>query len=281
MTPMKNNIPDFGIHEGVPSSVYHSWNALSSTWLKRWVSSSAAHAHAEEIDAESVPLRLGTAVHAKLLEPHAYSQLIAVAPQCDRRTTAGKELYASFLTGLNGRTVIDEEMQETVNGIHRVVESMSSCRETLANCKDKELSIVAEVNGVVGKARLDAYDADAGLILDVKTTSLLAGDFARQAWNLNYALQLAWYRSVAQAAGLTVNRCAILICETKRPWGCRVALMPNAMIDYADAAIAAGCAEWCECQRTGEFQNYPDTVIELEVPSWMNRQMEGAVDVGN
>ena len=278
MSPMKTTTPQIGIHEGVPATQYHGWNALSSTWLKTWVASSAAHANTDDVDPEKPAYRLGTAVHARLLEPQAYHDLIAVAPQCDRRTTAGKELWASFLTGVNGRTVIDEEMQAAVDGIRRVVESMTSCRETLASCQERELSLVAEVNGVLGKARLDAYDGDAGLILDVKTTSVRVPEFARQAFNLNYALQMAWYRAVAQASGLTVNRCGILICETVRPWGCQVALLPNTIIDYADAAVASGCVAWSECQQTGVYPLYEDKVIELEMPSWATRQIEGTVD---
>ena len=131
----------------------------------------------------------------------------------------------------------------------------------------------------LGKARLDAYDADVGLILDVKTTSVRVPEFARQAFNLNYALQMAWYRAVAQASGLTVNRCGILICETVKPYGCQVALLPNSIIDYADAAVASGCAAWADCQRTGKFPLYEDKVIELEMPTWATRQMEGAVNV--
>jgi hypothetical protein len=276
---MTNITPEIGIHEGVPATEYHTWRALSSTWLKTWVASSAAHANTEDLDPDKPAYRLGVAVHARLLEPQAYYDLIAVAPQCDRRTTAGKELWASFLSGVNGRTVIDEEMQDTVNGIRRVVESMRSCRETLASCEDRELSLVAEVNGVLSKARLDAYDANAGLILDVKTTSVRVPEFARQAYNLNYALQMAWYRAVAQASGLTVNRCGILICETNKPWGCQVALLPNAILDYADAAVASGCVAWSECQKTGVFPLYEDKVIELEMPAWASRQMEGTVDV--
>lgn len=267
-----------GIHEGVPSDVYHGWNAVSSSWLKTWLDSSPAHAQ-EPRDADTPAFRLGTAIHARILEPQAYVDLVAVQPECDRRTSVGKAIYQDWLETVGKRTVIDADQQRIVEGISERVWSMKSCRNMLDACTERELSIVSELHGTVAKARLDMYDPESGVVLDVKSHGTLLKDFGRAAFNLNYCVQLAHYRAVAQAAGLTVNRMGFLVCETRRPFGCQVLMMPNEAIDMADAAVERGCEAWRVCHADGWFPAYKDEVVELTMPAWAQRQMEGTADV--
>lgn len=267
-----------GVHEGVPSSVYHSWNAVSSSWIKTWLDSSPAHAQ-ECKSADTPTFRLGTAIHARILEPGAYSDLIAVQPEVDRRTSVGKAIYADWLVTVGDRCVIDSDQQQIVDGVADRVWSMKSCLNMLQSCSERELSIVAQIHGTVAKARLDMYDPDAGVIIDVKSHGLLLKDFGKAAFNLNYCVQLAHYRAVAQAAGFTVNRMGFLVCETKRPFGCQVLMMPNEAIDMADAAVERGCEAWRVCQADQWWPAYKDEVVELTMPAWAQRQMEGSVDV--
>jgi exodeoxyribonuclease VIII len=231
------------------------------------------------MDPNKPALRLGTAVHARILEPHAYGDLIAVQPDVDRRTKDGKEIYAEFLAGLGNRTVIDSDQQAIVDGIAAMAWGMKSVVNVLDGCTDRELSIVAELHGTVAKARLDMYDPETGFYCDVKTTGVTVAEFGRQAFNLNYQLQLAHYRAVARAAGLHIERMGFLVCETNKPYGCQVVLMPNEAIDMAESAVEAGCKVWSACRDAGEWPAYEDKVVELQLPAWATRQMEGKVNV--
>lgn len=269
---------EFGIHDGMPADVYHAIPAVSSSWLKTWLNSTPAHAQ-EPMDPNKPALRLGTAVHARILEPGAYTDLIAVQPDVDRRTSAGKAAYADWLETVGNKCVIDADQQVIVDGIAARVWSMRSCVEVITACSDRELSIVAEVYGTVAKARLDMYDPEAGVYIDVKTTSDTVSEFGRQCWNLHYPVQLAHYRAVARAAGLNIERMGFLVCETKKPFGCQVMMMPNEVIDMAEAAVEAGCKAWSACRESGEWPAYEDKVVELQLPTWAARQMEGSVHV--
>lgn len=271
----KNGV-QLGIHEGMPAEHYHMIPAVSSSWLKTWLNSTPAHAQ-EPMDSSKPSLRLGTAVHARILEPEAYSDLIAVQPDVDRRTSAGKAIYADWLETVGTKTVIDQEQQRIVDGIASRAWSMKSVVNMLDSCTDRELSIVSEVYDTVGKARLDMYDPEAGVYIDVKTTSGTIAEFGRQCWNLNYAVQLAHYRSVARAAGLSIERMGFLVCETSKPYGVQVMMMPNEAIDMAEAAVEAGCRVWDTCRATHYWPCYPDQVVELQLPAYAQRQMEGNV----
>lgn len=265
-----------GIHEGMPAEHYHMIPAVSATWLKTWLNSTPAHAQ-EPMDSTKPALRLGTAVHARILEPHAYSDLIAVQPDVDRRTTLGKGIYASWLETVGNKTVIDQDQQHIVDGIADRAFKMKSVLNVLDACTERELSIVSEVYNTVCKARLDMYDPDAGVYIDVKTTSGTIAEFGRQCWNLNYAVQLAHYRAVARAVGLTIERMGFLVCETVKPFGVQVMMFPNDAIDHAESAVEAGCLVWDTCQKTHVWPAYPDQVVELQLPAYAQRQMEGII----
>ena len=52
---------------------------------------------------------LGSAVHTLVLEPALFEQRYAVAPVCDRRTKAGKEMWNLFLEDSKGKEVLDSK----------------------------------------------------------------------------------------------------------------------------------------------------------------------------
>ena len=72
--------------------------ALNWSSLKHMAESPLAYrwhlAHPRE---DTPALRLGRAVHARILEPAEYERRWAVAPQCDRRTKAGRAEWDEWL----------------------------------------------------------------------------------------------------------------------------------------------------------------------------------------
>lgn len=276
MTPQITEVPS-GIHRAVPAAIYHAWIACSSTFAKRLVESSAAHAICgEPLDTPAV--RLGTAVHARLLEPQAYKQLIAVAPDVDRRTKNGKERWAAFSeeAAIAGKTIIDQEQSEIVERITHSVQISNSCTQMLERCVERELSLVAFPNGTLAKCRLDAYDPMSATLIDIKTHGGLIADFARAAYNMNYAVQLAFYRRVATMLGIHVETAGFLVVETRTPpYGAQILTMPSAALDYADAAVDRALDVWKYGMGTGVWPSYEDRVVEMELPPWMIRSMEG------
>jgi len=221
---------------------------------------------------------LGTAVHARLLEPHAYTKLIAVAPDVDRRTKDGKERWAAFAeeAAAARKTIIDQEQSEIVERIAHSVQMSSSCTALLEQCVERELSIVGFPNKTLAKCRLDAFDPVRNILIDVKTHGGLISDFARAAYNMNYAVQLAFYRRVAASQGINIETAGFLVVETRTPpYGVQVLTMPSRALDYADAAVDRALDAWQYGIGTGVWPAYEDRVVEMELPPWMLRSMEG------
>lgn len=266
-----------GIHRNVPSEQYHAWPFASSTALRAMMKSSPAHARVGIVDSDSPSLRLGTAVHAAVLEPHRYDGLIRVEPKCDKRTKEGKALWESFeLSMMPGQTRISEEQAATVAAIHAHVTSSMAARMLLDDAPERELSVVAEIEGVMCKCRCDAYGD--GLVVDVKTTSGLAApeEFAKTVWNFGYAIQASFYRMVLERAGLRAHTFAWIVCETQEPHGVACYKLDSATLDYFEPAIIGALHRWSECETDGIWPSYEDRIVRLELPAWMTRQLEGA-----
>lgn len=267
-----------GIHQGIASEVYHLWPFASSTAIKALMRSSPAHAKAGIVDSDSPALRLGTAVHAAILEPAKFDGLIRIEPKFDRRTKEGKALAESFdLSMMPGQTRITEEQFAVVRAIENAVRSSRACTSVLGMARQRELSVVAEVEGVMCKCRCDAYGVESGVLVDVKTTSGLAShdEFARTMWNLQYATQAAFYRMVMSAAGLPLERFAWIVCETNQPHGVACYEVSPSTLDLFEPAIIVALRRWSDCETSGTWPAYPDEVQVLEMPSWMHRQLEG------
>ena len=103
---------------------------------------------------DSKALTLGSAVHKLVLEPQDFFKEFAAEPKADKRTKEGKEIYAEFLKGAEGKIILDAEAYEKATAIANAVNSM---RETALFLKDglAEQSYFAEIEGVPVRCRPD------------------------------------------------------------------------------------------------------------------------------
>lgn len=261
----------------LPADQYHALPYASSTAIRALMKSSPAHAKAGLVDSDSPSLRLGTAVHAAVLEPHRYDGLVRVEPKVDRRTKEGKALWESFeLSMMPGQVRISQEQAAIVSAIKERVWNSAACAALLDEAQQREVSVFSEVEGVMCKCRCDAFGN--GLVVDVKTTSGLAtqDEFSKALWNFGYGIQAAFYRMVLDRAGLRADRFAWIVCETNPPHGIACFSIRSGTLDYFEPAIEQALRTWSDCETSGRWPSYPDEVMELELPPWMTRQLEGA-----
>jgi hypothetical protein len=267
--------PEPRCYPNVPADDYHDWDACSSTALRAMLRSSPAHARVGILDSESPSLRLGTAVHTAILEPHRFGSDIRVEPKVDKRTKEGKALWESFeMSMMPGQTRISEEQLVVVQAIQDRVSGSQAAQGLLVEAAHREYSVVSEVEGVLCKARCDGYGG--GLILDVKTTSGLAAhdEFAKTMWNFGYAVQAQFYRMVLHRAGLKADRFAWIVCETNAPHGVACYSVDADLLDSFEPVVVNALHRWADCEHTGSWPSYPDDVVGLALPAWMTKQLE-------
>lgn len=140
---------------------------------------------------ETDSMRLGSAIHCSILEPERFLSDYVCAPICDKRTKEGKLLWESFVENSKEKIVLKNDEYNQVLGIQKSVLSSPKISHLLKS-GESEKTIFYEFEGVKMKSRLDF--ANGRTIIDIKSSkSALPSSFARDAYNMDYDMQLFLY----------------------------------------------------------------------------------------
>lgn len=285
-----NETPEPGVYFDVPFTTYRAWNAVNNSLLSH-VRRSPAHARAyldgRLADEPSAALRLGSLVHAGILEPDDVWERYAVMPRFERdaenvtkdgRATSSKatsyyktrvEQWEAEVGASNKQVVTDAEV-ETMQGVAAAVRANARAAAALAEPGDSEVTVVwfdAET-GLLCKARLDrlAYRDAVHVITDIKTTRN-AAEFPRAIATYGYHRQGAFYLRGVRAAMDGQFGFEVIAVETAAPYGCRCAPLAPEAIKAGDHEISELLRTFAECKASGVWPGYADPT-EWELPRW-------------
>ena len=237
----------------------------------------------------SEAMTFGSLVHTFILEPEKRSDLYAVAPKCDRRTTIGKATWSDFCAMSTDKTVVTAEQWEQATILADAVHRHPLASRLLEACETREQSFTREheSTGLMLKCRPDALGD--GLMLDIKTTSSKSGGqsasprlFASTIANFEYHAQAAFYRSVVPYGDDV--RFVFVAVSKEPPHEC-------ALYEIDDDAMAAG-RELCESSlsRIAALKDAPASewwadyergVNVLSLPRWASFSDEWTLSNGD
>ena len=141
-------------------------------------------------------LCFGRAAHKYILEKEDFFNEFAILPNVDRRTTAGKEVYAQFLLESEGKDVISTDDFEVIQEMDKAIDAVPLARELLCGEYEQSFFWKDEVTGERCKCRPDCLTEYNGMkmITDYKTTDSCAdGMFERSCRKYGYKLQAGMY----------------------------------------------------------------------------------------
>lgn len=169
-TALKLKPNEHKIIYGMPSEEYHALQRFSASGIKKLLVSAqdfwtSSWMNPDRYESKSDAFQLGTAYHTRILEgARIFNQRYAVAPVCDKRTTAGKQVYAEWLSKNSTAEPIDERVYKEINNA-----AANTC--PLFSGGKSEVTILwdDDITGVPMKARLDYIKS--GIIPDLKTFS--------------------------------------------------------------------------------------------------------------
>lgn len=260
-----------GIYHDIPNEIYHrgdGWrDLLGSTGLKT-LQISPAHFKAMGDKESTKAMIFGSAFHSSLLEPE--KKEVAVMPDINRRTKAGKEQYEQFLKTAEGKYIIDSADYERIDQMLVSVYASSTASSLLANGKAEVSAIWKDPTyGFLCKCRPDFLRND-GIIVDVKTTSKPAtpDQFSKECANFGYHISAAWYQAGVLAATGKAHNFVFLVVETFPPFGVNVFEPDQTFLDAGRREIKPIIELYDRCKESGEWPGYDDTVNVLTLPSW-------------
>ena len=199
------------------------------------------------------------------------------------------QFVAEWLPKLQGREVLGAEAIRKIRKMASIARALPISRVVFDQqgehgVAEQSLVITDDDSGVLLKIRPDYMLTPCaafpnGLIIDGKsTTDADVNGFGRQVWNLDYGLQAAVYTRVYQRVFGTSERPEFLWLaqEKDAPHAARYYSASRDLIAHYDARLSAILPKVAQCQQTGIWPGYPETVEPLSLPVWAQRAMQGA-----
>jgi len=216
-------------------------------------------------------MQLGSALHVKLLEPERWEQLIAIAPDVDRRSKNGKAEWEAFLVGSNGRIGIDEEQCALSDAMAESVQAHDTAPNLLSAEGRNELAIrwVDPVTGVLCKAKFDRL-LDSGVIVDLKSASDPSPEgWARSAAQYGYHRQTAWYESGAEDIFHSNYIRLHIVVGTEGPHEVAVYELDEGSIKLGRDQNAVNLRRLAECRKSGRWMHsWNQGIARVAVSRW-------------
>lgn len=262
---MKNEIID------MPAAEYHSAPGISKHGLDQIHRCPALYRYLKNNPPEpTAAMRWGTMVHLAVLEPERFSAEVAVAPEINRRTNAGKAEWEAFCLCNEGKHVVTGEEFAELVAIRDAVRSHPAAMRALGNGGAVEQSLFWDRDGIQCRARPD-FLHPAGVIVDLKSTEDASpSGFARSVANFRYHVQAAFYADGLSAInGPSAARGFVFIAvEKKAPYLVGVYQADEAMMAAGRLAYEADLEFYRQCLATDTWPGYGDAVLPISLPKW-------------
>lgn len=250
---------------------YAALPGLRASYVKTLDASTPAHLAARMAapDADTDALRIGRALHCRILRPDDYAAEFIVSPKFDRRTKDGKAEAEAFAAAAGVRTVVTQDEQSQIDMMADAVRAHPSASALLEIAELRETVAVGQIDGVRCKARIDAIGN--GVLIDLKScVSAAPRAFARAVCEYGYDLQMAFYAELArQADGYDApESVAIIAVEKSAPYAVAAYEIRPTDLDAAYRRVLRSVAVYRDCMESGVWPAYPQTVEPLEIPAW-------------
>ncbi|EHD9482729.1 exonuclease VIII, partial [Salmonella enterica subsp. enterica serovar Typhimurium] len=167
-----------GIYYDIPNEAYHAGPGVSKSQLDDIADTPAIYLWRKNapVDTEKTKsLDTGTAFHCRVLEPEEFSKRFIIAPEFNRRTSAGKEEEKTFLEECTrtGRTVLTAEEGRKIELMYQSVMALPLGQWLVESAGYAESSVYWEdpETGILCRCRPDKIIPEFHWIMDVKTTA--------------------------------------------------------------------------------------------------------------
>lgn len=292
------NAPEPGVYPGVAMAEYAKWPAASNSQLTALLKSPAhMKAYRSAPRKETPALILGTAIHARVLEPEAFAATYLTADQCTATVRGGKRCsrqgtwpltaggfvctqHATDDTEVDGSgIVLNATDMETVEAVAAAIANHAVAGALVQQATETELSVVWDdpLTGVRCKARFDAYapNVAGGSIADIKTAveggmldferAILAWGYHRKAW---------FYLRGAKEVGLAARHFPIIAVEKEPPYAVAVYRISDGVVTYLEQQMTALLELYTLCEARQDWPAYSERVREISIPDWGWRKID-------
>ena len=270
-------------------SSYDDLPGLRWSTLKAGLQSQLHLKHAmEQPRTDTEALRRGRRVHVATLQPERWDAYYSAGPDLSAvrtkdgkpsanplATAEGKALMAEWLAANPGVELVSQADADLAQRIADAVWQHPDAREVLECCEQREVAYCARLGNVEAKCQVDMRG---GVMLgDLKTIGKMLSERALQRQILDYGYhgQMAWYRRVMRANGVTVDRCVLIFVESAAPHDVAVVELTEDWLALGEELVDQALAAYAEVRAGRVFGRFPNRVM-LDVPAWATPEEDAA-----
>jgi len=275
-----------GIYYDLPDPDYRSAEGVSNSMLKRlrkrW---SPAHAKATlaKPAEPSAAMMFGKAFHWLILTPGAPCPFKVMPEGQNGRTKEGKAFIESTLAA--GLDVLTTDQERRLVLTDKALSTHSLAHSALADGKP-EVSVFAPFSlggTVTRKGRMDFVSTGAAIV-DLKTAADCSpncvgkpDEFSKQLFSLDYDMQAAYYLDLWNAAQPDDPKTDFVFIvfdwdEEVEMVGIRVLRCDETVIKSGRDKYIEALAKWIECESSGHWPGYSESVEMLSIPEYAARK---------
>lgn len=211
-------------------------------------------------------LKLGRLIHTATFQPKEFNATVAIAPEVDRRTKAGKEAYETFQASLPaGSEVVDQETYDLVCSVTESAEKAIASLGCDVTKWQAEEPVHKEWGGAIIKGRPDLVTEINGekVVLDLKSTQDAGEAFARDVHNFKYHLQAAFYLELTGA-----KRFILVAVEKDAPFAHRLYELDEASVAEGRKLMESAMAAYVQCLKFNSWPAYDSGLTSLSLPRY-------------
>ena len=241
---------------------YRSADGISRSELNILLSQSPAHmkyAQEHKEDAEALALLEGRAAHKEILEPNTFADEFACAPQCDRRTKEGKEIYAKFIEEAEEKDILTADSYQKVKDMATAIKQNPIAVKFLQGEHELSFFWTDADTGERCKVRPDCIAEIDGkkYIVDYKTTDSCAdGHFERSVRKYGYKFQAGMYREGVFQNTFEDYGFVFIAQEKKAPYAARVYICNEDFIQEGAEQFKEAISIYHWCKEHNNFYGY-------------------------
>lgn len=199
-----------------------------------------------KIEEDTDSMILGQALHCLILEPENFNKKFATAPECDRRTKEGKEIFANFLNECKGKTVLTNNIYQNAVNMAISVLSNEEAKKLIDKAQFKEKRIDWESYGFKFLSFLDGEGEN--FVFDIKMMPD-ADPKKVQREILNRSL---WLQAGMYLKALQTDKEYYIIAVDKSGNVSVHYIMPS-LVDYGKSEFKRLCSDFEDCLSTNSW----------------------------
>ena len=269
------------ITDQINSESYDLIDAMNYSGLKEFLISPAHYKHSidTEDDSDNPAFKIGRALHMAVFQPLVFANQWSVAPECDRRTTAGKTIWNDFLAHNLGKEVLSSSEYELVCSMSEKVKANKFFKDNVTSLNFNECGVFTNLWGSNVKGRLDTYDPINNVIFDLKSIKVppTAKAMRHEIFARGYHLQSALYKEMVYSITKKMPKFIFGFIEKNKPFSLNFATIGQTYHHSACIQIQTALCRYENCKSENKWFGFDNEFEPLVISP--DYELDGGIEV--